>query len=158
MPSPPKETMAERMARIRRELNKAAARQYKKEQQALLNAEAKKAKRAAKVAKEAQIPCKSCNKVQAECFCNGWHRSAEEKAEEQKARAAKGAKEPKVRLTPEQRERLEHLTVLGLTLAQDTVADIKKAYRALALLHHPDKQGDQEVMKAINASHDFLVA
>ena len=141
------------MARIRRELDRAAAKQYKKEQQALLNAEAKKAKRAAKVAREAQIPCKSCGKVQAECFCNGWHRSAEEKA-----RAAKGTKEPRVSLTPEQRERLQHLTVLGLTLAQDTEAYIKKAYRALALLHHPDKQGDQEIMKAINASHDFLVA
>jgi CDGSH-type Zn-finger protein len=122
--------------------------------EALKNAEAKKAKRAAKVAREATIPCRACGKVQAECFCNGWHSSAKDRGE---PRGARQPREPRQRLTPEQAERLKHLRVLGLTLAQDTEVDIKKAYRALALLNHPDKQGDAEIMKAINASHDFLV-
>jgi hypothetical protein len=155
MPSPPNETKAERMARIFGEENRAARRQKKKEEEALKNAEAKKAKRAAKVAREATIPCKACGKVQADCYCNGWHQSPQDKARKQQA--GDMPQEPRVRLTPEQRERLKHLRVLGLTLSQDTEAEIKRAYRALALLNHPDKQGDPERMKAINASHDFLV-
>ena len=154
MPSVPRETSNERMFRIRREAEKAAARQHKEAQQAFLNAEVKKAKRAAKVAREATIPCRACGKVQAECFCNGWHSTAKAKAG---SREEREPKQPRQRLTAEQAERLKHLRVLGLTLAQDTEADIKKAYRALALLNHPDKQGDAEIMKAINASHDFLV-
>ena len=155
MPSPPNETKAERMARIFGEENRAARRQKKNEEEALKNAEAKKAKRAAKVAREATIPCKACGKVQADCYCNGWHQSPQDKARKQQA--GDMPQEPRVRLTPEQRERLKHLRVLGLTRSQDTEAAIKRAYRALALLNHPDKQGDPERMKAINASHDFLV-
>lgn len=154
MPSPPKETKAERMERIRREQQHAEARQTKAQRQAIKNAEAKKNKRAAKVAREATIPCKACGKVQAECFCNGWHSTAKPSTG---AQGGKEPRQPKQRLTPEQAERLKHLRVLGLTLAQDTEQEIKKAYRSLALLNHPDKQGDPERMKAINASHDFLV-
>lgn len=34
---------------------------------------------------------------------------------------------------------------------------IKKAYRSLALHHHPDRGGDQEKMKEINEAYDFMV-
>ena len=34
--------------------------------------------------------------------------------------------------------------------------EIKKAYRKLALMHHPDRGGDQERMKLINAAYDIL--
>ena len=157
MPSVPRETKAERMARIFGEESRAARKQKKKEEEALKNAEAKKAKRAAKVAREATIPCKACGKVQAECYCNGWHQSAEDKSRAHAREEQEVPRQPRQRLTPEQRERLKHLNVLGLGLAQDTAEEIKRAYRTLALVNHPDKQGDPERMKAINASHDFLV-
>lgn len=166
MPSVPRETSNERMFRIRREQEKAAARQEKEAQQAFLNAEAKKAKRAAKVAREAQIPCKACGKVQADCFCSGWHKSstpssakqrADKRQEREQEREQQRAERQRYQgLTPEQRERLKHLRVLGLSLAQDTQEEIKKAYRSLALVNHPDKKGDPEIMKAINCANDFL--
>ena len=34
--------------------------------------------------------------------------------------------------------------------------EIKKVYRKLALIHHPDRGGDQERMKLINAAYDIL--
>jgi len=35
----------------------------------------------------------------------------------------------------------------------DTVAEIKKAYRKLCSLHHPDKGGRVETMQDINAQY-----
>jgi DnaJ family protein A protein 2 len=35
-------------------------------------------------------------------------------------------------------------------------AEIKKAYRKLALIHHPDKGGNQETFKKITAAHEIL--
>ena len=32
--------------------------------------------------------------------------------------------------------------------------ELKKEYRRLSMIHHPDRGGDPEVMKAINAEHD----
>lgn len=37
-----------------------------------------------------------------------------------------------------------------------TLDELKKAYRRLAMVHHPDVGGDLETMKAINAEHDAL--
>lgn len=37
-----------------------------------------------------------------------------------------------------------------------TLDELKKEYRRLAMLHHPDRGGDLETMKAINAEHDRL--
>lgn len=37
-----------------------------------------------------------------------------------------------------------------------TLDELKKAYRRLAMLHHPDVGGDPEIMKAINNEHDAL--
>ena len=37
-----------------------------------------------------------------------------------------------------------------------TLDELKKEYRRLAMLHHPDVGGDPEVMKAINNEHDAL--
>lgn len=37
-----------------------------------------------------------------------------------------------------------------------TLDELKKEYRRLAMLHHPDRGGDLETMKAINAEYDRL--
>lgn len=37
-----------------------------------------------------------------------------------------------------------------------TLDDLKKEYRRLAMIHHPDVGGDTETMKAINAEYDRL--
>ena len=34
--------------------------------------------------------------------------------------------------------------------------ELRKAYRRLSMIHHPDKGGDPEVMKAINNEYDAL--
>lgn len=54
-------------------------------------------------------------------------------------------------------ESFVHLATLGLKPSQNTQEDIKRAYRALCLLHHPDKGGDPEICKRINAAHDYLM-
>jgi len=36
----------------------------------------------------------------------------------------------------------------------NTLDELKKEYRRLSMIHHPDRGGDPEVMKAINAEHD----
>lgn len=38
----------------------------------------------------------------------------------------------------------------------NTLDELKKEYRRLAMIHHPDRGGDLETMKAINAEHDEL--
>lgn len=37
-----------------------------------------------------------------------------------------------------------------------TIEEAKQLYRNLAKLHHPDKGGDVEMMKAINAEYDYV--
>lgn len=38
-----------------------------------------------------------------------------------------------------------------------SVAEIKTAYRKLALTHHPDRGGDAEKMKEINLAYEYLM-
>ena len=37
-----------------------------------------------------------------------------------------------------------------------SLEEVRKKYRQLAIQHHPDKGGDVETMKAINAEHDWI--
>jgi curved DNA-binding protein CbpA len=50
---------------------------------------------------------------------------------------------------------MDYYGVLGVSKTS-TEADIKKAYRKLALQHHPDKGGDQEKFKAIGEAFSVL--
>ena len=38
----------------------------------------------------------------------------------------------------------------------ETLEELKTQYRQLAMKHHPDRDGDVEIMKAINAEYDAL--
>jgi curved DNA-binding protein CbpA len=47
---------------------------------------------------------------------------------------------------------------LGITFDDSQNPDkLKKAYRDLALKHHPDKGGNEEHFKKINAAHEFIL-
>lgn len=54
------------------------------------------------------------------------------------------------------REYEPYLKTLGLSLGT-TVEDVKKQYKKLVLLHHPDKQGDREMFVQITAAYKVLV-
>lgn len=42
------------------------------------------------------------------------------------------------------------------TPTPETCEDLKKLYRKLAVTHHPDRGGDTETMKAVNAEYEIL--
>jgi len=42
------------------------------------------------------------------------------------------------------------------TLAPETLEELKAMYRKLAMLHHPDRGGSEEAMKAVNNEYDVL--
>jgi DnaJ-class molecular chaperone len=50
---------------------------------------------------------------------------------------------------------MSYYTTLGIT-ASTTQAEIKSAYRKLALIHHPDKNGDPIKFKEINNAYNIL--
>jgi DnaJ-class molecular chaperone len=50
---------------------------------------------------------------------------------------------------------LSHMTKF-FTPAPQTLEELKAQYRKLAMQHHPDRGGDTETMKAINAEYDKL--
>ena len=51
--------------------------------------------------------------------------------------------------------KMRHLERLGLC-ADALFADVRKAYRALALRHHPDKGGDAELFKDVQNAYEYL--
>ena len=50
----------------------------------------------------------------------------------------------------------DYYEVLGVSKSADDKA-IKKAYRKLAVKHHPDKGGDPELMTRFNNARDALL-
>lgn len=50
---------------------------------------------------------------------------------------------------------MDYYSTLGLTRSASD-ADIKKAYRSLAMKHHPDRGGDEKKFKEISQAYDFL--
>lgn len=50
---------------------------------------------------------------------------------------------------------MNHYDVLGVQINASMI-DIKKAYRKLALIHHPDKGGDEETFKSVCESYEVL--
>jgi DnaJ-class molecular chaperone len=51
--------------------------------------------------------------------------------------------------------RKNYYKVLGVT-PNSTAEEIKKAYRKLAIQHHPDRGGDEEIFKGINEAYSVL--
>jgi DnaJ-class molecular chaperone len=51
---------------------------------------------------------------------------------------------------------MTHYDILGLSLTS-TKEEIKKAYKQLALVHHPDRGGDEERFKKIGEAYETLV-
>ncbi len=62
------------------------------------------------------------------------------------------------RQTSYDRARMAHAQDLGLLgLAEGfSSAELRRAYRAAALRHHPDRGGDLETMKRVNAAYERL--
>jgi hypothetical protein len=53
-------------------------------------------------------------------------------------------------------EKIDYYSILDL-FSEATTPEIKKAYRKLALKHHPDKGGDQEQFKMLAAAYEILM-
>lgn len=74
--------------------------------------------------------------------------------------------EPEPRQQERQRKRQNKVFIDALSQAYETLgaaptatdAEIKKAYRALVLQHHPDHGGDESTMKSINDARDLIFA
>lgn len=49
-----------------------------------------------------------------------------------------------------------HYQTLGIPNCSDMLT-IKKAYKSLALLHHPDRGGNTERMQEINVAYEYLI-
>jgi curved DNA-binding protein len=50
---------------------------------------------------------------------------------------------------------MDYYNILGLKRGA-TDADIKKAYRSLAMKHHPDRGGDEKTFKEVSTAYDML--
>jgi DnaJ-class molecular chaperone len=50
----------------------------------------------------------------------------------------------------------QYLNMLGLDSDVQDLAEIKRAYRSLALLHHPDKGGDGKRFIAVRQAYEQL--
>jgi curved DNA-binding protein CbpA len=49
-----------------------------------------------------------------------------------------------------------HYQILGLQNFA-SISEVRRAYRGLALKHHPDRGGDEEKMKEISNAYQFLL-
>jgi hypothetical protein len=62
------------------------------------------------------------------------------------------------RLSADQKRALRHLNIdVGSLVFGDYVREIKKAYRGMAKVYHPDKGGDSERFKEINTAHELMI-
>ena len=50
---------------------------------------------------------------------------------------------------------MDYYNTLGLKRGA-TDADIKKAYRSLAMKHHPDRGGDEKIFKEVSTAYETL--
>ena len=61
------------------------------------------------------------------------------------------------KLSADQKKGLKHLNIHMKTLIfEDYVKEIKKAYRGMAKVYHPDKGGDGDRFKEINRAHELM--
>lgn len=63
---------------------------------------------------------------------------------------------PEQKLTKLSLNRQKALAILGLD-EEATPETIKKTYKKLALIHHPDKGGSEEIFKILNNAYAFLI-
>lgn len=62
------------------------------------------------------------------------------------------------KLSADQKKALKHLNMnMGSLLFGDYVREIKKAYRSMAKVYHPDKGGDCESFNEISKAHELMV-
>jgi len=62
------------------------------------------------------------------------------------------------RLSADQKRALRHLNVgVGSLVFGDYVREIKKAYREMAKIYHPDKGGDGKRFRAISEAHESML-
>jgi hypothetical protein len=62
------------------------------------------------------------------------------------------------KLSPDQKKALKHLKIsTGCLVFGDYVTEIKKAYRGMAKIYHPDIGGDGEKFKEINRAHELML-
>jgi len=62
------------------------------------------------------------------------------------------------RLSADQKKALRHLNInMDNLVFGDYVREIRKAYRGMAKVYHPDKGGDGERFKEINRAHELMI-
>jgi len=62
------------------------------------------------------------------------------------------------KLSADQKKGLKHLNIhLNTLIFGDYVREIKKAYRRMAKVYHPDKGGDGDMFKEINRAHELML-